>query len=395
MKIKLILGIMLAMGVFAMSGCGGGGGGGGAGPTTTITGVASKGIFVSGIVKVFALNTDGSKGALLTTADIQPDGTYTAIISYTGPVVCEASGKYKDEASGGAVLEIPPGTPLRAVVSNATAEVKVAITALTEIAVQTVETGTGGNARINTANIDSANRAVANTFHVADILTTQPIDPLAATAATATDDQKQYALALAAVSQIMHDSSHNENSQKFQDAIAVVKAIVDSNSTQAAQTFQTALQTFASDTGKNQTGITDITATPLVNVGGTTATVKLKTVGSATNLNGIQVTLTLPEGVTVKADSGIPKSGLVALSGVVSGSSLLETHYLPAATKPATLIMALASKDSFSTGEFVTIKCDVAAGKTLTSASLSYSGGKVVDGVGAVINGITFAADVQ
>lgn len=404
MKNGHIFSLVLAICVLTLAGCGGGGGGGSsASPaaTTTISGVASKGMFKSGKVKVYAVNADGTKGNLLTTGDISPDGTYTVVVEYTGPVLIEAYGDYMDEATL-QIKTVPEQTPLRAALEKVEGEVKVAVTPLTEIAVKKLEDPT--NKKIAVTNIEETNTLISQVFHVADIINTIPVDPTAAAPAGAKQEQKEYALALAAISEMLATPANNGKSldsviTEVEDAIVVDSSSPASTptiSTQTAIAFQEALQTFVADQDKNKTGITDATATSLVNVGGSTATIKLKTTGSG-SMNGIQVSVTLPAGVTVKAESGKPLSGLVSASGAVSGGSLLETRYVPASANPGQLIIALASKDSFGAGEFATIKCDVAPGVTISSSSFtpaSYTNSKVVDGTGAPVSNMSYTAEV-
>src|SRR5262245_42088889 len=120
MKIRILLGLMCSLAVLAMSGCGGGGGGGAPG-ATTVTGVAAKGPFASGsVVKVFKIDAvTRTKGDLLGTGATDATGAYTVDAgAYTGPIIVEVTGSYKDEATGTTVA-LDPVTPLRAAISNA------------------------------------------------------------------------------------------------------------------------------------------------------------------------------------------------------------------------------------------------------------------------------------
>jgi len=198
--------LFLAICLLALAGCGGGSKS--TSPTTTsVSGVASKGLFISGSVKISALKDDGSKGNLLDTATIHEDGTYQANIgSYAGAVIAEASGHYMDEATG-ISSEVPEGTPLRAVLQNATGDARLAITPLTEIAVKKLEDPASG--KIALSSIAAMNKLIAEAFHVADIVGILPADATApATATDATTVQKEYALILAALSQMMADPAN-------------------------------------------------------------------------------------------------------------------------------------------------------------------------------------------
>lgn len=406
MKTRNLLSIALAVCTLTLFGCGGGGGGGTGGVTpaaTTITGVASKGIFVNGKVKVFAVNVDGAKGTLLETAEIGSNGSYSATIgSYVGAVITEASGDYKDEATGGAIKTVSETAPLRAAVEKVEGETKIAITPLTEIAVKKLEDPT--TKKIAVTAVEATNKLVAEVFHVADIINTMPVDATATTATEAKPEQKEYALALAAVSQMMQTSGQDLTTVVTQVTNAITVTVTETGTsatiaTETAKTFQTALTDFASDTTKNKTGINDVTSTNLVNVGGGTATLKLKTQGSVSALNGVQATVTLPAGVTLKAENGVPLAGVVTVSGAAPADSMLSARYVPpAGTEPAKLVIGLinSKNDGFGLGEFVTVKCDVAPGGTVSSASFtsaSFSNFKAVDGFGVALP-VTFAAEV-
>ena len=391
--------------LLTLFGCGGGGGGT-AGPTThtTVSGVASKGIFTSGQVKVYALNADGSKGSLLKVAGINAFGNYSAHLgAYAGPVVTEASGFYTDEATG-STLQVTETAPLRAAIQNASGAVKIAITPLTEIAVQKA-TANGGS-KLTVATIDAANSTIAQVFHVADILATVPVDVTSAASATATTDQKEYSLALAAVSQMMQNGGLSLATVVSQVAGGITGSGAGAAlATATANSFQSALQTIAADPDKNKTGIADVTATPLINIGASTATVRLSTRGGAAVLDGIQVTLTLPAGVTIKAAGSAaspalsPLAGLVVASGLVPAGVAPVAHYTPAGpSQAAQLSLALATSAGFGVGEFATISCDVAPGVTIDNTSFgaaNFSGLKVVDNNDATLSGFSVVARVN
>lgn len=114
-----------------------------------------------------------------------------------------------------------------------------------------------------------------------------------------------------------------------------------------------------------------------------TATVKLSTQGSGSNLSGIQLTVHLPDGVTINASDGVPQTGAVKASGVAPADSTLAARYLPASgSTPGQLTIILASTTNFPSGEFATVSCELAAGKTLTSDMLTFTGYRPVDGSG-------------
>ena len=168
--------------------------------TSSISGIASKGPIKGGTIEVYALGADGEKGTLLGTATTGPDGSYSVNLgSYTGDVLVEVSGgTYIDEAIDPNIANPnTPNTLLRAALAAVSGSVSVAVTPLTEIAVQYVEDP-------NTdTNIEGANSLVSSMVGV-DIITTSPVDVTSETdSSQATVDQLTYGLMLATMSQMM------------------------------------------------------------------------------------------------------------------------------------------------------------------------------------------------
>ena len=94
----------------------------------------------------------------------------------------------------------------------------------------------------------------------------------------------------------------------------------------------------------------------------------------------------------------VPDAGIVAASGAAASNSKVYPVYTAAAgAVPGAVRILLANTAGFTTGEFVTLKCDLASGATPTSTDFSISGAKFVDGNGKAIAGLvtTVAADVQ
>ncbi|MDA8085688.1 MAG: hypothetical protein M0Z75_03225, partial [Nitrospiraceae bacterium] len=134
----LTCGVLVLALSLLLSSCGGGGGGGPQSNTPSsgavLSGKASDGPIADGTVDVYALNADGSTGALIATATTDSNGNYSVNLgSYSGNVIVEvAGGTYTDEATG----QTFNNTLMRAVVSGATGNISVAVTPLTEIATE-------------------------------------------------------------------------------------------------------------------------------------------------------------------------------------------------------------------------------------------------------------------
>jgi len=128
-------------------------------------------------------------------------------------------------------------------------------------------------------------------------------------------------------------------------------------------------------------GSTPTPATP------TKAVVKLSTVGSpsAAPLIGVQVTLHLPIGVTVKASANAPQTdtNVVVASGNAVPADLVFGVY------SGTVNAYVAKAAGFASGEFATVNCDIAAGSSPSASSFSVSDLIVSDLVGGLITGLT------
>lgn len=355
MKMRMLVSMIIAVASLTLSGCGGGGGG----AAHTVSGVASKGLIKNGTnnVKVFALNSDGTKGALLATTSTGANGDYTANLGgYTGAVLVEVSGTYSDEATGQPVT-IAADKPLRAAFDNVTGDATVAVTPLTELAVQKA------GAALTKDNIKAANTAVSAFFNV-DVIATKPVDASATAlgASGVTADQKNYTLALAAVSQMANSGTA--------DAVYAVltKIQTDNDPSKTAAQFNLALNDFAVN-DKNKTGVTSSTLpVELVNVGAKTALVKLSISGITGNIYGVDLTLDLPAGVTVAADAdGAVSPSILKAVGTAAASAFTAAKYTAAsgATR-GKLHLALANTSGFTAGEFVDVSCAVAQGVTPT-----------------------------
>ena len=102
---------------------------------------------------------------------------------------------------------------------------------------------------------------------------------------------------------------------------------------------------------------------------------KLNASGTANNIGSIDVTVDLPVGVKVQADSitGEVAAGVVAISGVaaVGDSKLVSAKYTPGA--PGRLHIALVNTTGFGAGEFATIKFDLVAGGSFPASKDAFS----------------------
>jgi len=395
MKKYILFVMLMVIALTNIYGCGGGGGGGAATPTV-VNGVASKGPFISGSpVKVFAIDqVTGTKAAQLGTGVVLDSlGTYSVEIgTYTGPIIVEVSGTFKDEANPAQPGQVDATTPIRAAISNASAGTnQVMVTPLTELAVREM------NNTLVKSNIDAKNAEIAAIFKLDNIVTTKPADATNATSATAADAQKNYALVLAAISQLVKNSG-----QKLDDVLKGMSDDIAGNvmADNSIAGFKTALFDFVTS-ANNKTGITN-TATATVNIGTfKIAHLKISTQGlpAGVKIGGIDFTFNLPPSVTLSKDAITNQvlSGVVVVSGdaAASGTTSISLATLDAQT----LRTALANAQGFGAGEFLDISCIIPAGVTVTADSfttpISAAAPVVSDLTTALISGITLTATVD
>ncbi len=214
-KKLVMLALTLLIGSLSLlNGCGGGGGGG----TTAasggiISGTAVKGPVDGGTVTAFAV-TNGTMGVQLDSGTTDSQGNFKLSIGdYSGPVMLQLSGgTFVDEATGTA-MTMSPGNVMTAVTPPVTSgEIMTGIqmTPLTSMAQAMANNMAGG---MTGTNIAAANTFVGTYFMVNDILHTQPMNPLiSGSSGTATQDMKNYGMAIAAMSQTARDMGMTSSS---------------------------------------------------------------------------------------------------------------------------------------------------------------------------------------
>lgn len=213
------------------------------GSSTTISGVASKGLLQGATISAYALDAAGSKGVLLGTATTDVFGAYSLELgAYSGNVLLEASGgTYIDEATGASISN---AVPFRAALTNVTGSIGTAITPFTEIAVQKAGT-------LTAANIDQANTILSNMLGGTNILTVMPANVLSSSSINASVDSKNYGLMLAAISQMVaNGSAVNVNDAVIQISNDLANNQLDST----GNSLSTALSKFTAS-ANNKTGV--------------------------------------------------------------------------------------------------------------------------------------------
>src|SRR6185369_5534952 len=358
---------VLSLVIVTLFGCGGGGGGGEATPTpvtgsTTITGVAAKGPISGGTVKVFAIkNGQVDRTAEIGSGTTDGSGAYRVTIppdkTTTGPVLIEVSGgSFSDEAT--ALSGIALKVPLQAVVSSVTDGDKIAVTPLTFLAVKQVE----GIGNFSAQQIDDSNKQIGLFFKVDDIIKSQPFDSTKDAPAGVSDDQKKYAGALGVFSQLC---DKRRGATKLEDALGTILDDLGNElknnggfSGTTLDDVNTAVDDFR---GKNRGGT--LPTKIVFNAG----VLQLQTAGSLpanTVIQGIDVTVKIPDGVTIKLDT----TGEVA-AGVVEPVSKAATGSVASAKFDAatnTLRFAIINvQPGIDVGEFAHVEFGLKVGFAL------------------------------
>jgi len=135
----------------------------------------------------------------------------------------------------------------------------------------------------------------------------------------------------------------------------------------------------------------------------TTAVLKLISSGTGTTMSGLDVTVVLPTGVTVRSISTpttpwITDTGVVTATGAASGADLALGAYTPVSGPvPGKIKIDIVKLIGFTTGEFSTVTCDIAPGTMPTAGNFSLTLFNPVDMHGATIPGLTagFTADIH
>jgi hypothetical protein len=306
----------------------------GTGGTTTgmMSGTAVKGPVGTATVTAYAI-TNGMMGAQLGSATTDANGNFSVPMgTYAGSVMLQMTGgTYMDEATNSS-MPMMSGDVLTACVPAVTAgstTTGIQITPLTTMAQARAKTMTGG---MTDANIVTAQTAVGTYFSVTDILHAVPMNPVVTgSGAAATQNQKNYGMSIAAMSQYaktigmttsssgMVTAMMNDASDGVMDGMMGGTAISMAgmggmmggmmSSTAGTSGLSTAMGTFVGST-MNKSGVTMADMQALMN----------QLAGSNGQLPGVGGT-TSPQGtMSGTAFMGTVTSGTVTAYSVASGT---------------------------------------------------------------------------
>lgn len=171
-----------------------------------MSGTAMMGPVMGAVITAFAVNPDGTKGAQVGTTMTDAQGNFTMQMgTFFGSVMIELTGgNFNDEATGqvmsmqsaimtAAIPNMPQGANMNGI----------QITPVTSMAQNLAQHMAGG---MTQANIETANTAMGQYFGVSDIISVHPMDPtVSGSGASATQDQRNHGMTLAAMSRYAYD----------------------------------------------------------------------------------------------------------------------------------------------------------------------------------------------
>lgn len=270
---KTVLKLSALSAALLAAGCGGGGGGDSAPVSSsndmTVQGVAAKGLIKKGVVEVYALNTQGQKGAKIGTATTADDGSYTIkvpkdTLNFVVEVGAGPDTKMADEATG---QDIPMPTTMK--LRNAVALTQAPdaaytsnLSPLTEMAVKAAETAGG----LSKDNIGKAKAGVTVALGF-DPEKVKPVNSNSDAAKTASEEEKLQSLALAAISKLAKDGGLGCTASDVACVVNKVAsaATISGDNLKLDATVQsnvrTAIETVATDTTINKTEKTSVDGT--------------------------------------------------------------------------------------------------------------------------------------
>ena len=182
-------------------------------PQGSISGTVTKGPVSNAAVTAYGIGS-GQMGSQIGTTTTDANGNFTMTIAgYTGPAMLQVSGgRYNDEATG-VSMAMGAGDAMSAVMPNIDAGASyggIQVTPVTAMAQAMANRMAGG---MTDANIVAANAAMGRYFAVADILHTQPMNPLVTgSGATASQDARNYGMTLAAMSKYAQSQGMSSSS---------------------------------------------------------------------------------------------------------------------------------------------------------------------------------------
>lgn len=397
MKISRLYLAAISLAALTLFGCGGGGGGTSGPPagSTTIKGTVALGLVQGADVTVYAIRPTGvvDRSASIGTGKTAADGSYTITLSSapTGPAMVEVTGgTYKDEASG--TTGVPLKGTLHTLVSSVKDGDKIAVTALTELAFHQAE-GVGGANAFSSASIDDANQKIGLTFGVDNIVTSTPFDPTAVAPATASPDDKRYAAAVGIFSQLVEDQRKGvlTTEDSFVKLMLLLETELETSAGFSSATLSSINTALTGFTSKNQGGtlpapITFKAGVLTISTSGTLA-------AGITTINGIDVTVTLPTGVTVKADAlgEVDPSVLLPSTGAATNSIVSGKYTAASGTSLATLRLVLLNvQPGVAVGEFMHVNFSGFPGGTdLFTVAVNQISGSGPANATATLSGIT------
>jgi hypothetical protein len=269
----------------ALSGCGGGGGGGDSAPAPdapvaqrAVQGTAAKGLIKGARIDVHALDPLGVRASsVLASATTGADGTYRlqvplSVRNFVIEVSAAPGAMMADEASG-ADLPFPTSLKLRNVVTlaeNAGGAYEGSVSPLTEMVARTAETADG---KLPLQAVAQAKNSV-RTLLGFDPETVKPVNSNSLAAISASEEEKNQSLALAAISKMASiasaDCAQSTAGERIACVVTNLAASVTVKDGQPAldparlAQFRAAIEAVALDKTINRTGKDKVVGIPVL-----------------------------------------------------------------------------------------------------------------------------------
>jgi hypothetical protein len=129
----------------------------------------------------------------------------------------------------------------------------------------------------------------------------------------------------------------------------------------------------------------------------TLSTNVIGSIPATTTINSYNVTIILPEGVTVKSTVNPPETdaNVVIATGNAAGASISAVYTAASGTLPGTLKIYVASAAGFDAGEFCKVSCDISSGHYPTASDFVPPTLDDATGIDASVSTVTLTNDLS
>jgi hypothetical protein len=129
----------------------------------------------------------------------------------------------------------------------------------------------------------------------------------------------------------------------------------------------------------------------------TLSTTVTGTFPSTTTINGYDITITLPEGVTAKTLLNSPETsdGVVVTSGKTAGAFIYGVYTAASGTEPGKVKVVIVSPTGFESGECCKVSCDISSGYSVTASDFIPPTLEEATGIDASFSTVTLTQELS